>query len=79
MTHFASDEVAAAAGDPMIAAALAARARRAGSLDNPSAFRPSQDIFTASAQPRDHMDPDLPKAAKLPDASATLNRKPLPG
>jgi len=41
---------------------------RAGSLDDPSAFRPNQDIFTASAQPWDHMNPELPKAAKLPEA-----------
>jgi len=44
---------------------------RAGSLDEPSAFRPSQDIFTSSAQPWDHMDPDLPKAVRLPAASAS--------
>ena len=44
---------------------------RAGSLDDPSTFRPSQDIFTVSAQPWDYMNPDLPKAVKLPDASAS--------
>jgi hypothetical protein len=41
---------------------------RAGSLDDPGAFRPSQDIFTASAQPWDHMSPALLKARKLPEA-----------
>ncbi len=40
---------------------------RAGSLDDPSVFRPSQDIYTASAQPWDYMNPDLPKSAKLPN------------
>ena len=39
---------------------------RAGSLDDPAAFRPTQEIFTASAQPWDHMDPALPKVRKLP-------------
>jgi hypothetical protein len=38
---------------------------RAGSLDDPRIFRPTQDIFTESAQPWDHMNPDLAKAAKL--------------
>jgi hypothetical protein len=40
---------------------------RAGSLDDPSAFQPALDIFTSSAQPWDRMDPDLPKADRLPD------------
>ena len=40
---------------------------RVGSLDDPSAFRPNRDIFTASAQPWDYMNPDLPKAPKLPE------------
>ena len=34
---------------------------RAGSLDDPSWHRPAMDIFTASAQPWDYMNPDLPK------------------
>ncbi|WP_420569410.1 GFA family protein [Thalassovita sp.] len=33
----------------------------AGSLDDPSWYKPSRDIFVKSAQPWDHMDPDLPK------------------
>jgi hypothetical protein len=41
---------------------------RAGSLDDPSVFRPRRDIYTASAQPWDYMDPALPKSSKLPDA-----------
>ena len=39
---------------------------RAGSLDDPSVFRPSMDIYTASAQPWDLMRPELPKFSKLP-------------
>lgn len=38
----------------------------AGSLDNPSWFQPGMDFYTASAQPWDYMNPDLPKFAKLP-------------
>jgi hypothetical protein len=38
----------------------------AGSLDDPSRFKPNMDFFTASAQPWDHMNPDLPKFAKQP-------------
>lgn len=33
----------------------------AASLDDPSLFKPSMDIFTASAQSWDAMHPDLPK------------------
>jgi len=36
-------------------------ALHAGSLDDPSAYRPAMDIFTASAQAWDVMHPDLPK------------------
>src|SRR5271170_2655644 len=39
---------------------------RAGSLDDPGMFRPRMDIYTASAQPWDLMDPALPKTPKLP-------------
>lgn len=38
----------------------------AGSLDDPSWYAPSRDIFTASAHPWDVMDPDLPKFEKMP-------------
>jgi hypothetical protein len=38
----------------------------AGSLDDPSGFRPGMDIYTASAQPWDHMNPQLPKFTKMP-------------
>jgi hypothetical protein len=33
----------------------------AGSLDDPSLYAPAIDLFTASAQNWDHMQPDLPK------------------
>lgn len=38
----------------------------AGSLDEPSEFQPRIDFYTASAQPWDYMNPDLPKFAKVP-------------
>jgi hypothetical protein len=38
----------------------------AGSLDDPSQYKPTMDIFTASAEPWDHMDPTLPKFPKMP-------------
>jgi hypothetical protein len=40
---------------------------RVGSLEDPSEFRPSQDIYTTSAQPWDYMNPALPKVPKLPE------------
>jgi hypothetical protein len=41
---------------------------KAGSLDDPSGHAPSVDIFTASAQSWDHMDPKL---SKFPQAWRT--------
>ena len=38
----------------------------AGSLDDPSQYKPSMDIFTSSAQPWDFMNPDIPKFPKMP-------------
>jgi hypothetical protein len=38
----------------------------AGSLDDPSWYKPAMDIFTASAQPWDYMNPELPKFPKGP-------------
>lgn len=38
----------------------------AGSLDDPSEFRPAMDLYVASAQPWDYMNPDLPKFSKSP-------------
>jgi hypothetical protein len=34
---------------------------QAGCLDDPSVYRPTKDLFTAHAQPWDHMDPALKK------------------
>jgi hypothetical protein len=39
---------------------------RAGSLDNPELYHPTMDIYTASAQHWDFMNPDLPKFPQLP-------------
>ena len=44
---------------------------RSGSLDEPSSFKPSRDIFTASAQRWDYMNPELPKVSGLPDPPAS--------
>jgi hypothetical protein len=44
---------------------------QAGCLDDPSVHRPARDIFTASAQPWDHMDPSIPKFATTSSASPT--------
>jgi hypothetical protein len=39
---------------------------KAASLDDPSWHKPAMDIYTSSAQPWDHMNPDLPKSPKMP-------------
>ena len=39
---------------------------RVGSLDDPSGFRPQADIFVKSAQPWDHMNPEVPKYQTYP-------------
>src|SRR5687768_1365002 len=38
----------------------------AASLDDPSQYRPQMDIYISSAQHWDHMNPALPKFAKMP-------------
>ena len=38
----------------------------AGSLDDPSWFQTTVDIYTASAQPWDFMNPNLPKFPNMP-------------
>lgn len=43
----------------------------AGSLDDPSVFKPRMVVFTRSAQPWDRMDPELPKFAKMPEMPAS--------
>jgi hypothetical protein len=39
---------------------------QAGSLDDPSIYRPMMDIFTSSAQPWDHMNPNTQKHTQGP-------------
>jgi len=39
---------------------------QAGCLDDPSLYKPMMDVFTASAQPWDHMDPNLQRHAGAP-------------
>ncbi len=39
---------------------------RVGTLDDPSEFRPEADIFVKSAQPWEHLNPDLPKYDTYP-------------
>lgn len=41
----------------------------AGSLDDPSWFSPTMDIYTASSQPWDYMNPNLSKFTKMPPMS----------
>jgi hypothetical protein len=43
----------------------------AGSLDDPSWFSPAFDFYTASAQPWDYMNPDMPKFPKSPSINAS--------
>jgi hypothetical protein len=38
----------------------------AGTLDDPSEFRPTMDIFISDAQPWDQMEPSLPKFEEYP-------------
>lgn len=40
---------------------------RAGSLDSPGLFQPTMDIYCASAQPWDFMNPALTKFPKMPN------------
>jgi len=39
---------------------------QAGSLDDPSIFRPAMDVFASSAQPWDHMNPEVQKHRQGP-------------
>jgi len=63
-----------AASDPIAARACSAVLGNAGDhrvtaavLDDPSRFKPQRSIFTRqSAQPWDHMNPELPKFPKQP-------------
>jgi hypothetical protein len=40
----------------------------AGSLDDPSEFQPTMDLYTDSAQPWDYLNPALSKFAKMPSS-----------
>lgn len=51
-------------GKPEIAPGMLAI--RAGTLDNPAYYQPQMDIYVASTQPWDVMNPDLPKFPQLP-------------
>jgi hypothetical protein len=39
---------------------------QARSLDDPSWFEPAVDLYVASAQPWDYLNPELPKFVKFP-------------
>ena len=43
----------------------------AGSLDDPTHHKPTMDIYTASAQTWDYMNPSLPKVPKAPQLPGT--------
>ncbi len=46
----------------------------AASLDDPSTYKPTMDIFTASAHPWDVMNPKLEKFAGMPPVPDSLGR-----
>ena len=50
----------------------------AGSLDDPSWFRPQMDIFTSEAQPWDQMDPAIPKYENYPPSESALTMRLTP-
>ncbi len=58
-----------ACGSPLFllnGANAAVRVLYAGSLDDPSWYRPSREIFVGSAQPWDLLHPDLPHDEAMP-------------
>jgi len=62
--NVAQREFCSACGTPLFAASLARPeflGIKAASLDDPSWFAPEADVWVESAQPWDHMDPDIPK------------------
>ena len=46
----------------------------ASSLDDPSRYSPTMDIFTSSAQPWDVMNPDLEKHPRMPPIPESFGR-----
>ena len=58
-----------ACGSPLFllnGANTAVRVLYAGSLDDPSSYRPSREIYVASAQPWNLLHPDLPQDEGMP-------------
>ena len=65
--HMARRQFCGACGTPLFAASSARPGLvgvKAASLDDPSWFAAEADVWVASAQPWDHMDPAIPKFAK---------------
>jgi len=61
--HTAHRAFCGACGAPLFASSSARRGFigvRAGSLDDPSGFTPQVEVWTASAQPWDHLGADVP-------------------
>ena len=68
--HIMRRAFCSACGSPVFlinGARLDFRALYAGSLDDPSWYKPSRDIYVASAQPWDVMHLDLPKVDGMPE------------
>ncbi len=62
--HIAKRAFCGECGAPLFASTSARRdciAIRAGSLDDPTWFQPQAEIWVASAQPWDRLDPDVPQ------------------
>ena len=63
----AKREFCGVCGTPLFAASLARPefvGVKAASLDDPACFAAEADVWVASAQPWDHMDPNIPKFPK---------------
>jgi len=60
--------VASSSGRPQFLAIQAA------SLDDPTLFHPTHHVYTSSAQPWDHIDPELSAFARIPDAEQVFMR-----
>ena len=67
--HFMRRAFCPSCGSPLFGfneAAPGTRLIQAGSLDDPSWYKPSRNIYVASAHPWDVMDPNLPKSDRMP-------------
>ncbi len=72
--HTATRVFCAECGAPLFARTSARNdivAIRAGSLDDPSWFRPQAEVWTAGAQPWDHLNPDLPHFPRDPQRATS--------